>query len=258
MSEKLAEVYEQYDMEILSARKGRGAIILTTTDGLRILEPFRGSITRLEQEYVLKQLLSEEGCMNFDKIIPNRDGQLLTCDKYRQPFVLKCHFAGNECDMRNLEDVLRAVKTLAEFHIKGQKVVMRYADRWEQCRKEKEQKKIAEIRRAIADGEELEKIAYIYELGENALELALQQVEKTIAEDTDCLRSEQNDITRMGSQDCIEGATDLRNIKRNMTKRGECSVQEDCRMRNVFERHNREIKKYRNILQKSRKRMLLK
>lgn len=253
MSEKLAEVYEQYDMEILSARKGRGAIILTTTDGLRILEPFRGSITRLEQEYVLKQLLSEEGCMNFDKIIPNRDGQLLTCDKYRQPFVLKCHFAGNECDMRNLEDVLRAVKTLAEFHIKGQKVVMRYADRWEQCRKEKEQKKIAEIRRAIADGEELEKISYIYELGENALELALQQVEKTIAEDTDCLRSEQNDITRMGSQDCIEGATDLRNIKRNMTKRGECSVQEDCRMRNVFERHNREIKKIQKYIAKVKK-----
>ena len=56
MSEKLAEVYEQYDMEILSTRKGRGATILTTTDGLRILEPFRGSVTRLEQEYVLKEL----------------------------------------------------------------------------------------------------------------------------------------------------------------------------------------------------------
>ena len=41
MSEKLAEVYEQYDMEILSTRKGRGATILTTTDGLRIFEPFR-------------------------------------------------------------------------------------------------------------------------------------------------------------------------------------------------------------------------
>ena len=253
MSEKLAEVYEQYDMEILSTRKGRGATILTTTDGLRILEPFRGSITRLEQEYVLKQLLSEEGCMNFDKIIPNRDGQLLTCDKYRQPFVLKCHFAGNECDMRNLEDVLRAVEALADFHIKGQKVVVRYADRWEQCRKEKEQKKIAEIRRAIADGEELEKIAYIYELGESALEIALKQVEKTIAEDADGLESEQNDTARMERPDCIEGATGLRNTVRNMTEQVECSVQEDCRMRNVFLRHNREIKKIQKYIAKVKK-----
>ena len=50
MSEKLAEVFEQYDIEILSAKKGRGATILTTTEGMRILEPFRGSVTRLEQE----------------------------------------------------------------------------------------------------------------------------------------------------------------------------------------------------------------
>ena len=82
MSEKLAEVYEQYEMEILSTKKGRGATILTTTDGLRILEPFRGSVTRLEQEYVLKQLFKEEGCPNLDYLIPNREGMLFTCDKW--------------------------------------------------------------------------------------------------------------------------------------------------------------------------------
>ena len=36
MSEKLAEVYEQYDMEILSSKKGRGATILSTSGGMRI------------------------------------------------------------------------------------------------------------------------------------------------------------------------------------------------------------------------------
>ena len=87
MSEKLAEVFEQYDIEILSAKKGRGATILTTTEGMRILEPFRGSVTRLEQEYVLKELFFKVGSDNLDRIIPNKDGQLLTCDKYRLPYV---------------------------------------------------------------------------------------------------------------------------------------------------------------------------
>ena len=37
MSEKLAEVFEQYDVGILGTRKGRGATILTTTEGSFIL-----------------------------------------------------------------------------------------------------------------------------------------------------------------------------------------------------------------------------
>lgn len=240
MSEKLAEVYEQYDMEIKSTRKGRGATILTTTDGLRILEPFRGSVTRLEQEYILKQLFLEEGCSNLDMILPNREGQLFTCDKYRQPFVLKCHFEGNECDMRNLEDVLRAVEALADFHIKGQKVVKYYADRWEQCRKEKEQKKIAEIRRAIADGEELEKISYIYEIGEQALEAALEQMEKNVSD------GEQTEEPKQWIKN--------RNIEKRTQKMDgkvdsdEYSEQEDSRMRDIFLRHNREIKKIQKYI----------
>ena len=86
MSEKLSEVFEQYDMEITDTRKGRGSTILITKEGMRILEPFRGSMVRLEQEYVLKQLFLERGLERLDHIIPNRDGQLFTCDKYRQPY----------------------------------------------------------------------------------------------------------------------------------------------------------------------------
>ena len=81
MSEKFSEVFEKYDMEIIATRKGRGSTIIDTKEGMRILEPFRGSISRLEQEYVLKQLFSESGCDNLDHIITNRDGQLFTCDE---------------------------------------------------------------------------------------------------------------------------------------------------------------------------------
>ena len=61
MSEKFAEVFEQYEVEILGMRKGRGAVILSTEKGMMILEPFRGNMVRLEQEYVLKQILEKNG-----------------------------------------------------------------------------------------------------------------------------------------------------------------------------------------------------
>lgn len=175
MSEKLAEVYEQYDMEIISTRKGRGSTIINTADGMRILEPFRGSMVRLEQEYVLKQLFRERGCENLDHIIPNREGQLFTCDKYRQPHVLKKHFEGVECDMNVSEDLKRTVAALSNFHKEGMWVAKEFEERWNETRRLKEERRVAEIREALEDGEEMERVAYLYEISQSALEKAVKQ-----------------------------------------------------------------------------------
>lgn len=225
MSEKLAEVYEQYDMEILSTKKGRGATILTTSDGLRILEPFRGSITRLEQEYVLKQLFLKEGCTNLDYLIPNREGILFTCDKYRQPFVLKKHFEGTECDMHNPSDIIRAVEALARFHIYGKKVVLDFQSAWINNQKEKEKKRIEEIRKAIADGEEIEKISYVYELSQDALEEAL----KTELSGDGAVHKKEESATKSQNDFQTEDAEIIGNA--------------DMDMESMFTRHNKELKK---------------
>lgn len=229
MSEKLAEVYEQYDMEILATRKGRGATILTTTSGLRILEPFRGSVTRLEQEYVLKQLFEEAGCTNLDYLIPNKEGNLFTCDKYRQPFVLKKHFEGNECDMHNPSDIVRAVRALARFHIYGKKIVFQFQDAWQESLQEKEQKRIEEIKRAIADGEEIEKISYVYEISSNALEEALRAAEMKEGQE---------------KKETIGKNTDKGKPKENVIEKD----MDDFDIENTFVRHNKELKKIQKFI----------
>lgn len=229
MSEKLAEVYEQYDMEILATRKGRGATILTTTSGLRILEPFRGSVTRLEQEYVLKQLFEEAGCTNLDYLIPNKEGNLFTCDKYRQPFVLKKHFEGNECDMHNPSDIVRAVRALAQFHIYGKKIVFQFQDAWQESLQEKEQKRIEEIKRAIADGVEIEKISYVYEISSNALEEALRTAK---------MKEGQEKKGTIGKN------TDKGKSKENVTEKD----MDDFDIENTFVRHNKELKKIQKFI----------
>ena len=178
MAEKLAEVFEQYDMEIIGTRKGRGSTIITTGDGMRILEPFRGSMVRLEQEYVLKQLFSEKGLNSLDSIIPNKDGQLFSCDKYRQPYVLKNHFEGEECDMTNPSNITDVVRALSEFHEKGKWVARRFEARWSETRREKEEQRVEEIRKVLEDGEELERVAYLYEISRSALQKAINEEEK--------------------------------------------------------------------------------
>lgn len=251
MSEKLAEVYEQYDMEILATRKGRGATILTTTNGPRILEPFRGSVTRLEQEYVLKQLFEKVGCLNLDYLIPNKEGSLFTCDKYRQPFVLKKHFEGNECDMHNPSDIVRAVKALAQFHIYGKKVVFQFQNAWQESLQEKEQKRIEEIKRAIADGEEIEKISYVYEISQNALEEALktsktrEEPENKNTDNSECKKDFTGKKTDDKKMQQSKGAMDGKRKESDMESLINMA---DFDIENIFVRHNKELKKIHKFI----------
>lgn len=224
MSEKLAEVYEQYDMEILSSKKGRGATILNTSKGTRILEPFRGNVTRLEQEYVLKRILVEHGCDYVDSFIMNREGQLLTYDKYRQPYVLKVHFEGEECDMHVVEDICRGIRLLAGFHLKGQQIIPDYNRAWNLHLLEKEQKRIEEIRQAIENGEELEKLASLYEISEAALENILGEVASE--ENSIICNTDQPEIT------FIEASPKVKSVE------------------NLFWRHNQEMKKIQRFISK--------
>lgn len=222
MSEKLAEVFEQYDVEIQGMRKGRGATILTTTEGTLILEPFRGSVIRLEQEYVLKQILEACGFVKMDMIIPNRDGTLFTCDKYRQPFVLKRHFDGNECDMHCKDEMVRSVKLLADFHRYGKRVAEEFEQAWKMHQKEKEEQRISEIRQAFENGEELERIAQIYDIRENILLEMLANAKRE-----DALRDEEADK--------------------------EIPAETGREIADVFVRHNRELKKIYKYITKVKK-----
>lgn len=164
MPEKLAEVYEQYDLDIVSTRKGRGATILSTSEGIRILEPFRGNQTRLEQEYVLKQLFQQQGWENLDILYLNRDEMLITCDRYRQPYVLKRYFEGSECDMKNPQDIARGIQLLARLHISGWEVARLFPKAWKLYQKEKEKKRIEEIVQAMEAGVDLERLSYLYDI----------------------------------------------------------------------------------------------
>ncbi len=162
MAEKMTEVYEKYDIEILSTRRGRGATIIHAKEGVFILEPFRNSVGRLEAEYVLKKLLEQEGFRDTDMFVLNKEGEIVTYDRYHQPFLLKKYFAGEECDMHNLADVIRAVEKLADLHITGQRVAEVFDCELERTKREKEYRLYLEMKQALQDGMETDSLARIY------------------------------------------------------------------------------------------------
>lgn len=122
MSEKLSEVWECYDMAITSTYKGRGMNILKTDKGIRVLQPLATSESRLEQEAKLKEQLAAAGYPNIDLFVRNTDGELITCDRYHTPFVLKEYFEGKECNIRAEGDMQLAISNLADLHLAFRKI----------------------------------------------------------------------------------------------------------------------------------------
>ena len=93
----MGEVYEAYDMEVQGIGRGRGAIILMTDKGIRQVAALNGTDERLLQEKQFKDSIYEKGFCYIDRVVPNSDEELVTCDRYGNPFVCREYFQGREC-----------------------------------------------------------------------------------------------------------------------------------------------------------------
>ena len=122
MLEKLSEVYEMYDMEILGTGRGRGAIILKTDKGIRQLMPLSGTDKRLDEERDFKERLYAAGFVHIDRPVANIEGELVTWDRYGTPFAMREYFEGRECQPDRREDLQTAAGNLAELHVKAAEI----------------------------------------------------------------------------------------------------------------------------------------
>lgn len=116
MNEKALQILEQYDVNLLRSFGGRGALMLETDQGLKILKEFAGSRTKLPYEQRLLDCLEERGVCKGDKIVLNRAGEAVTLGEYETPYILKNWPSGRECDTKNEEELRRSVETLGRIH----------------------------------------------------------------------------------------------------------------------------------------------
>ncbi len=116
MSDKMSEVYEAYDMEIYQTMRGRGATLLKTDKGYFQLKIPEVNESRLNAEYQLKEKLFEIGFTQIDRCIKNVHGELVTFDRYNNPYVMRRAFDGKECNVNNPVEIQLAVENLAKLH----------------------------------------------------------------------------------------------------------------------------------------------
>ncbi len=110
------EILEQYNLEIKNTAKGRGALICDTNKGMLLLKTFRGSKERAEFLYTILEFMHQQGFLS-ETILPLNEENVLAEDDVNALFYcVKSYFPGKECDVRNRDEILLAVKKLAGLH----------------------------------------------------------------------------------------------------------------------------------------------
>ncbi len=116
MNDRAVELLEQYDIEVLRTRKGRGAILCDTDKGSLIFKEYAGNTQRVELQDKLLQKIADTNGLWVEQIIPNREGELLVKDGDGVNYILKTWQDGRECNIYDKGECSQAVKLLARLH----------------------------------------------------------------------------------------------------------------------------------------------
>ncbi len=110
-------ILEAYPFEFTDIQKGRGAYLCTDQNGGRkILKEFSGSLSKAELLGRFLLFLKEHGIL-AEQIVYTAEGQALFTDADETRYYMRTWFEGKECDTRNREDILCAVRRLAQLHL---------------------------------------------------------------------------------------------------------------------------------------------
>lgn len=116
VNEQHLEVLEHYDGEVTEVRRGRGAWISDGERGFQLIKEYKGTLKRLEFEEQVLDTLIELGIWNVDQYARNREDELLTPVSDGTKYIVKQWFLERECNLKERNEVIRAVAGIAKLH----------------------------------------------------------------------------------------------------------------------------------------------
>ena len=115
MYNQAEQCIEQYPFTVSQTSKGRGALICSTECGEKVLKEYKGSAARAEILYEVACFLKQQG-IRTDVIIKTAEQSCLSGSEEDGFYLMKDWYSGRECDTKSREDILFAVRKLAELH----------------------------------------------------------------------------------------------------------------------------------------------
>lgn len=114
MFEQYEGIIENYNLEVCNLYKGRGAIIIDTKSGLKLLKEVKLHDEKIRFLYDLKQDLHNKEFL-VDKIIKTKEGGLYVRDEDKK-YILKEWTNGREIFFNDINEILMATRYMAKLH----------------------------------------------------------------------------------------------------------------------------------------------
>lgn len=116
MNDRAVAVFDKYDLEIFSTRKGRGMLIAGTNLGEVALREYSGSEEKLEWQEAFTNGLKSHGFSYVDGLFRDREGNLIVSDYEGTRYIVKEYLTGKECNVMDQAECILAVKQMARMH----------------------------------------------------------------------------------------------------------------------------------------------
>lgn len=116
MNDRYVSLLENYEIEVFRTWKGRGCALCETNRGTLILKEFTGHKEKSIFQDAVLRMIQSRGFLNIEEIIKNKEGELLTADTDGTRYILKTYFEGRECNVRDMEECVLAMRMLAKLH----------------------------------------------------------------------------------------------------------------------------------------------
>jgi len=116
VEEKCQEVLKQYPLKVYNIYRARGAYLLETDSGLKLLKCFEGSRNRALFEHSVKEHLYMHGYYNTDLYVKTIEDDIIATDQFGCRYIVKNWFWGEECNLKELSQIEMASANLASLH----------------------------------------------------------------------------------------------------------------------------------------------
>ena len=116
MNDRAASVFENYEIEILRILKRKRGAAGGNPGGLVNPEGIYRSAARLEIQEKLLEAVMENGFSRVEQLKRNKEGELISYDQDRVPYIVKTYFEGRECNLKDVRECQSAARTLGRLH----------------------------------------------------------------------------------------------------------------------------------------------
>lgn len=118
MDDKQDLTIEKYGFQVKNRYRARGAVLLDTEDGPRLMREYEKIQAHFSFANEVKKLLYDRGMPLTDRVVENLDGELVTEWDTGEKFVVYEWYYGESCDYKSRQGLVKAAENLGCLHNK--------------------------------------------------------------------------------------------------------------------------------------------